>query len=374
MGHDKKITTLFAGSPQPFEGIAYFYGSKLSHHMIEHLVRENILRLTPYSSARSEFKGTASVFIDANENPFDTGLNRYPDPLQWKLKAQIAAWRGIGAEHIFLGNGSDEAIDLLVRIFCEPAQDHIVIAPPTYGMYQVSADIANVGVRSVPLLKTFQPDVEAIFAQADAHSKLLFLCSPNNPTANDFQPERLRQLIGGFPGIVVVDEAYIDFSSQPGCIAWLEEFPNLVVLQTFSKAWGLAGIRLGMAFASEAIIALFNKVKPPYNVNELTQRAALEALANPNKQAEWVRNILLQRTLLTQFLSGLEYVERIYPSDANFLLVKVRDANGLYRYLAEQGIIVRNRSSVPGCEGCLRITVGTPQENERLLEALVAYP
>lgn len=373
MGHDKKITTLFAGSPQPFESIAYFYGSKLSHHMIKHLVRENILRLTPYSSARSEFKGAASVFIDANENPFDTGLNRYPDPLQWKLKAQIAAWRGIGAEHIFLGNGSDEAIDLLVRIFCEPAQDHIVIAPPTYGMYQVSADIANVGVRSIPLLKTFQPDVEAILAQADAHSKLLFLCSPNNPTANDFQPERLRRLIGGFPGIVVVDEAYIDFSSQPGCIAWLEEFPNLVVLQTFSKAWGLAGIRLGMAFASEEIIALFNKVKPPYNVNELTQRAALEALADRNKQAEWVRNILLQRTLLTQFLSGLEYVERIYPSDANFLLVKVRDANGLYRYLAEQGIIVRNRSSVPGCEGCLRITVGTPQENERLLEALVAY-
>ncbi|NUO01836.1 MAG: histidinol-phosphate transaminase [Saprospiraceae bacterium] len=341
--------------------------------MIEHLVRDNILRLTPYSSARSEFKGTASVFIDANENPFDTGLNRYPDPLQWKLKAQIGAWRRVEAEHIFLGNGSDEAIDLLVRIFCEPGRDHIVIVPPTYGMYQVSADIANVAVRSVPLQNTFQPDVEAILAQSDAHSKLLFLCSPNNPTANDMEPGRLRRLIAGFPGIVVVDEAYIDFSAQSSCIGWLKEFPNLVVLQTFSKAWGLAGIRLGMAFASEEIIALFNKVKPPYNVNELTQRAALEALTDKNRQEEWVRTILWQRTLLTQFLSGLEYVERIYPSDANFLLVKVRDANGLYRYLADLGIIVRNRSSVPGCEGCLRITVGTPQENEKLLEALVGF-
>ena len=341
--------------------------------MIEHLVRENILRLTPYSSARSEFKGAARIFIDANENPYDTGLNRYPDPLQWALKARIAEWRGIGAAHIFLGNGSDEAIDLLVRIFCEPGRDHIVIVPPTYGMYQVSADIADVGVRSVPLLKTFQPDVEAILAQADAHAKLLFLCSPNNPTANDFEPERLRRLIAGFPGIVVVDEAYIDFSAQPGCVSWIAEFPNLVVLQTFSKAWGLAGIRLGMAFASEEIIALFNKVKPPYNVNELTQRAALEALSDQKKQEEWVRNILWQRTLLTQYFSGLEYVERIYPSDANFLLVKVRDANGLYRYLADRGIVVRNRSSVPGCEGCLRITVGTPQENELLLEALVSY-
>ncbi len=341
---------------------------------IQHLVRENIRRLTPYSSARSEYKGSARIFIDANENPFDTGLNRYPDPLQWKLKTAIAAWRGVGVERIFLGNGSDEAIDLLVRIFCEPGQDHIVIAPPTYGMYQVSADIANVAVQSVPLLKHYQPDVDAILARANERAKLLFLCSPNNPTANNFDPESMRRLISGFPGIVVVDEAYIDFSAQESCAGWLDAYPNLVVLQTFSKAWGLAGIRLGMAFASEEIIAFFNKVKPPYNVNELTQRAALEALADKSRQEAWVHSILGQRTVLEHALSGLDYVERIFPSDANFLLVRVRDANGLYQHLAAQGIIVRNRSSVPGCEGCLRITVGTPQENEKLLEAMLHFP
>lgn len=358
---------------QPFGEETYLYAAKTKGMSIQHLVRENILRLQPYSSARSEFKGTAQVFIDANENPFDNGLNRYPDPLQTQLKAQIASWRGVAAEQIFLGNGSDEAIDLLVRIFCEPQQDHILIVPPTYGMYQVSADIANVAVRAVPLTKSFQPDVSAILAQADARSKLLFLCSPNNPTANNFAPEHLLRLIENFPGIVVVDEAYIDFSAQASCIGWLQAHPNLVVLQTFSKAWGLAGIRLGMAFASQEIIALFNKVKPPYNVNALTQKAALEALANPQHYKESLRNLLWQRTLLQQYLAGLDFVERLYPSDANFVLVKVHDANGLYHYLSERGIIVRNRSNVAGCEGCLRITVGTSSENEKLLEALMAY-
>lgn len=334
------------------------------------LVRPNIRDLKPYSSARSEYKGVADVFLDANENPFETGLNRYPDPLQWKLKAEIEKLKGVDTKHIFLGNGSDEVIDLLIRIFCEPGRDHIVTLPPTYGMYQVSADIANVAVRKIPLLKNFQPDVEAVLAEADEHSKLLFLCSPNNPTGNAFSQDRIKTLTEGFPGIVVIDEAYIDFSAQPSGLAMLEEHPNLVVMQTFSKAWGLAGIRLGMAFAHETIIELLNKVKPPYNINQLTQQAALEALQNRAQQEAWVTTILSQRALLQQHLMALDYVERIYPSDANFLLAKVPDPNGLYQYLIDRKIIVRNRSQVLLCEGCLRITVGRPDENERLFEAL----
>lgn len=341
---------------------------------INHLVRPNILRLTPYSSARSEFKGRADIFLDANENPYDTGYNRYPDPLQWKLKEKIGALKGIAPECIFLGNGSDEAIDLLIRIFCEPGAGHIITLPPTYGMYKVSADIANVAVKEVLLDKNFQPDVDAILAAADSRSKLLFLCSPNNPTANSFALEKIKQLAGRFPGMVVVDEAYIDFSSQPSCIGLLAEYPNLVVMQTFSKAWGLAGIRLGMAFASEEVIALFNKVKPPYNINQLTQEAALKALENQQQQKEWVRQILGQRVLLTQYLSGLDYVLRIYPSDANFLLVKVENPGAVYDFLVQRGIIVRDRSRVALCEGCLRITIGTPEENEQLFRALLDYP
>lgn len=340
---------------------------------IRHLVRPNILRLAPYSSARSEYKGRAEVFLDANENPFDTGYNRYPDPLQWKVKEKIAEMKGIAPEKIFLGNGSDEVIDLLIRIFCEPKQDHIIILPPTYGMYRVSADIADVKVREVQLGARFQPDVEAIQEAAGEHSKLLFLCSPNNPTGNSFPLETIGRLAEGFPGITAVDEAYIDFSAQPSSLGLLDQYPRLVVMQTFSKAWGLAGIRLGMAFASEEIVELFNKVKPPYNVNQLTQEAVLKALGKPERQRQWVQSILGQRTLLAQYLGGLGFVERIHPSDANFLLVKMKEPRRVYDFLAERGIIVRDRSQVALCEGCLRITVGRPEENEQLFRALVEF-
>lgn len=342
---------------------------------IANLVRPNIRKLVPYSSARSEFKGKAEVFLDANENPFETGLNRYPDPLQWKLKAAISQLKGVPAEQIFLGNGSDEAIDLVVRIFCEPRQDHILILPPTYGMYQVSADIADVGIRSVSLTPDFQPDVEAILAAADEHSKILFICSPNNPTGNDVELERIRSLCAQFKGIVVVDEAYIDFSNQASCTSLLAEFPTLIVLQTFSKAWGMAGIRLGMAFASTEIIQLFNKVKPPYNINQLTQQIALEALENSQDDYRQLLSTLLsERERLIKGLGGLNFVEKIFPSDANFILVKMDDPNGTYQYLVEEGIIVRNRNSVHLCAGSLRITVGRPEENDALLTALNKRP
>jgi len=340
---------------------------------IKHLVRPNILKLSPYSSARSEYKGEASVFLDANESPYDTGYNRYPDPLQWRLKEKIGPLKGIAPEHIFLGNGSDEVIDLLIRIFCEPGQDHIITLPPTYGMYKVSADIANVGVKEVLLSKRFQPDVEAILENTNEQSKLLFLCSPNNPTGNSFPLETIAQLAAGFPGITVVDEAYIDFSNQRSSLELLEIHPRLVVMQTFSKAWGMAGIRLGMAFASREIIGLFNKVKPPYNINQLTQETALKQLEKHSQFKERITQLLGQRTLLQQYLSSLDFVQRIYPSDANFILIKVDDPAKVYGYLVKKGIIVRDRSKVALCEGCLRITVGTPEENEKLFQTLIAY-
>jgi histidinol-phosphate aminotransferase len=342
---------------------------------IANLVRPNIRKLVPYSSARSEFKGKAEIFLDANENPFETGLNRYPDPLQWKLKAAISKLKGVPAEQIFLGNGSDEAIDLVVRIFCEPRQDHILILPPTYGMYQVSADIADVGIRSVSLTPDFQPDVEAILAAADAHSKILFICSPNNPTGNDVELERIRSLCAQFQGIVVVDEAYIDFSKQASCTNLLAEFPNLIVMQTFSKAWGMAGIRLGMAFASTEIIQLFNKVKPPYNINQLTQQIALEALETSyDDYKQLLSTLLSERERLVQGLRELPFVEKVFPSDANFMLIKMDDPNRTYQYLVEEGIIVRNRNTVHLCAGSLRITVGRPEENDALLNALNKRP
>lgn len=342
---------------------------------IANLVRHNIRKLVPYSSARSEFKGKAEIFLDANENPFETGLNRYPDPLQWKLKAAISKLKGVPAEQIFLGNGSDEAIDLVVRIFCEPRQDHILILPPTYGMYQVSADIADVGIRSVSLTPDFQPDVEAILATADAHSKILFICSPNNPTGNNAELEHIRSLCTQFQGIVVVDEAYIDFSKQASCISLLAEFPNLIVMQTFSKAWGMAGIRLGMAFASTEIIQLFNKVKPPYNINQLTQQIALEALETSyDDYKQLLSTLLSERERLVQGLRELPFVEKVFPSDANFMLIKMDDPNRTYQYLVEEGIIVRNRNTVHLCAGSLRITVGRPEENDALLNALNKRP
>jgi histidinol-phosphate aminotransferase len=340
---------------------------------VHHLVRENILRLTPYSSARSEYKGAAEVFLDANESPFDTGLNRYPDPLQWKLKEKIGVMKGVSKEQIFLGNGSDEVIDLLIRIFCRPGEDHLVILPPTYGMYKVAADIAGVEVREIPLTARFQPDVDAILSDADHRSKILFLCSPNNPTGNSFEKEHIDRLVREFPGIVLVDEAYIDFSSRESCLSLLLQNPRLVVMQTLSKAWGLAGLRLGMAFASEEIIELFNRVKPPYNINQLTQEQALLALGKVKQKDEWVRSILGQRAALQQSLAGLDFVQVVHPSDANFLLVRMDDPEGVYRYLVGEKIIVRDRSNVRLCEGCLRITVGTPAENDRLFRALLRF-
>ena len=340
---------------------------------IASLVRPNIKALRPYSSARSEFKGSAEVFIDANENPFETGLNRYPDPLQWKLKEKISPLNPLPKENIFLGNGSDEVIDLLIRIFCEPRVDHIITVPPTYGMYKVSASIADIAVKEVLLTEDFQPRVNAILAATTPQSKILFLCSPNNPTGNDMQPNLVMELLEKFPGIVVVDEAYIDFSSQKSFNHYIDQYPNLVVTQTFSKAWGLAGIRLGMAFASKEIIHYFNKVKPPYNVNQLTQKAALEALNDTKTRADWVITILRERDELATHLAAFPFVQKVYPSDANFLMAKVDEPLALYQYLVTKGIIVRDRSTVPLCEGCLRFTVGRPEENKQLLAALKAY-
>lgn len=340
---------------------------------IQHLVRENIRSLVPYSSARSEFKGQASVFLDANESPYSTGYNRYPDPLQWKLKDKIAEREEVQADQIFLGNGSDEAIDLLIRIFCKPGYDHIITLPPTYGMYQVSAAISAVGIQEVLLDQAYQPRVETILEIANANSKLLFLCSPNNPTGNSFSLDKIEKLAASFPGITVVDEAYIDFAAQESTVSLLSSCPRLVVMKTFSKAWGLAGIRLGMAFASPEIIELFNKVKPPYNINQLTQDAALAALQDEAKVKEQVGKILKERLLMKENLKTLDYTEQVYPSDANFILVKMKNPVGIYRYLVEQGIIVRDRSKVALCDGCLRITIGTSEENKQLYKTLLTY-
>lgn len=336
-------------------------------------VRPNILKLKPYSSARSEFDGEADVFLDANENPFETGYNRYPDPLQYEVKERISRIKEVSVEQIFLGNGSDEVIDLLIRIFCEPGIDQIITLPPTYGMYKVSADIANVGIIEVPLDEAFQPDVDAILNAQTTTTKILFICHPNNPTANDIQIEKIETLVERFRGIVMIDEAYIDFSLSKSGLSLLQKYPNLVVSQTFSKAWGLAGIRLGMAFASEQIIGLFNKVKPPYNINQLTQTAAINALNQLDKKELWVHTILNERQQLEKQLAGFDFIQKIHPSAANFLLVKVSDPDGLYQHLLNEKIIVRNRSNVLKCEGCLRITIGLPEENIQLIRSLQKY-
>jgi histidinol-phosphate aminotransferase len=336
---------------------------------INGLVRINILNMKPYSSARDEFKGEASVFLDANENPYETGLNRYPDPLAWGVKKALSPIKNIAPEHIFLGNGSDEVIDILIRIFCEPRLDNIVILPPTYGMYAVSAETSDVEILKVNLTTDFQPDVEKILAIANEKSKILFICSPNNPTGNSIDTGKMLNLINGFKGIVVIDEAYSDFATE-SAVQWIGTFPNLVVMQTFSKAWGLAAIRLGMAFASKEIIALMNKVKPPYNVNELTQKAALEALQNEAKKNTQVKEIIAEREKLAEVLRGLPIVEKVYPSDANFLLAKMKNGNKTYDYLLTKGIVTRNRSNVVLCENGVRFTVGTPEENVKLIAAL----
>ena len=337
------------------------------------LHRENIRTLIPYSSARNEYKGDASVFLDANENPYNEPVNRYPDPLQVQLKEQIARIKNVNPTTIFLGNGSDEAIDLVIRAFCEPGQDNIVAIDPTYGMYKVCADINHVEYRKVLLTPSFELDVESMLARTDNHSKIIFLCSPNNPTSNSFSRKDILRIIKAFAGIIVIDEAYVDFSSGEGFLPSLAEFPNLVILQTFSKAWGMAGIRLGMAFADNQIIAVLTKIKYPYNINVLTLETALKSLKNPRGKEKWVSAIIQQRGILEKELAAFSFIVKVYPSDANFLLVKVIGPRDIYQYLIAQKIIVRDRSGVSLCEGCLRITVGTKDENLRLLEALKAY-
>ncbi len=342
---------------------------------IESLARAHILALKPYTSARDEFSGEAHVFLDANENSFGSVIegewHRYPDPLQVEVKKGIAEIRGIGMDHIFVGNGSDEAIDLLYRVFCEPGMDKVLLLPPTYGMYQVSADIHGVETVSVPLTEAFQPDVEAVLAAMKAHQpKLTFLCTPNNPSGNCFDPEAIRTIIEAAPGLVIVDEAYIDFVPDQSVVSWVARYPQLVVMQTFSKAWGLAALRVGMAYADPAVIHLLNKVKPPYNVNALTQQKALEALANVEKKEKVAQEIVRLRLELSEKLFQHPLVQRVYPSDANFILVKTVDAEGIYKELIKEGIILRNRSKVMLCEDCLRITIGTKTENLILVEAL----
>ena len=337
---------------------------------IQNLVRKNIRNLKPYSSARDEFKGEASVYLDANENPYNNQVNRYPDPLQWEVKEKISQIKGVAKEKIMLGNGSDEPIDLLYRVFCEPGIDNVVALEPTYGMYQVSADINNVEYRKVLLDNNFDFNSGNLLQQADENTKAIFLCSPNNPTGNSLNREEMVKTIENFDGIVVVDEAYIDFSSRPSFLKDLEKYPNLIVLQTFSKAWAGAGIRLGMAFASEEIIRLFNKVKYPYNVNKLTQNYALDLLNNYQEIKDKVAIILEERTKLQQALSNLSCVEKVYPTDSNFLLVKMDDADGIYQKLVDKGIIVRNRNKISLCMNCLRITIGTKEENNELILSL----
>lgn len=342
------------------------------HHDIRSYIRPNILRLLPYSTARDEYQGgDISVWLDANENPYDNGVNRYPDPHQRQLKALIAAVKGIDGRHIFVGNGSDEAIDLAFRIFCRPGQDNAVVIAPSYGMYAVAAATNDVELREVQLGEDFGLPAEALLAAADRNSRLLWICSPNNPTGNAFEPAELEALAERFDGMVVVDEAYADFSSKGSLLGVLHRHPNLIVLQTLSKAWGMAGLRLGLAFASEEVAALFARVKYPYNVNAPTQAEVARRLAEDI--GHQVAEIKAQREMLAARLAACACIEKVYPSDANFLLVRTHRPDALYAFLVARGIIVRNRSHIKGCEGCLRITVGTPQENVRLLEALDAF-
>jgi len=338
---------------------------------LESVVRKNIFHLKPYSCARDEFKGEASVYLDANESPYNLRYNRYPDPLQESLKDRISQIKKINPTRIMLGNGSDEVIDLIFRIFCEPAVDNVVAIDPTYGMYKVCADINNVEYRQVLLNEDFQPDAKQLIAAADIHTKVIFLCSPNNPSGNLLNRPEMRKTVESFQGIVVIDEAYIDFSSEPSWLNDLDKYPNLIVLHTFSKAWGLASLRCGMAFASEEIIALFNKVKYPYNLSTLVQQTVLEQLSSGDSfKTGWVNQILMEREPLATALNALPMVEKVYPSDANFLLVKVNDANGIYKKLVDKGVIVRNRNSISLCGNCLRITVGTKEENSVLIDSL----
>jgi len=341
---------------------------------LNNLTRDNIKKLEAYSSARNEFKGLVDdvVFLDANENPFENGVNRYPDPLQANLKDVIANINNASTSNMLLGNGSDEVLDLLFRAFCEPKVDNIITLPPTYGMYQVLAEVNDIAIKKVLLTKDFQPKVDQILEAADANSKLLFLCSPNNPSGNSFSETAVLELLQKFNGLVVIDEAYIDFSTKQSWLTKLKEYPNLVITQTLSKAYGMAGIRLGICYAPKEIIAILNRIKPPYNVNELTQQKAITRLADLNTIQNQIKDLITERDVLANALESVSFVSKIYPSDANFILIKVDDATKRYNQLLEQKIVIRNRSKQELCDNCLRLTVGTPRENKKLIEALKA--
>jgi len=340
---------------------------------INNLVRENVKTMKPYSSARDEFKDfdvAQMIFLDANENPYQNGVNRYPDPQQSSVKAVLAKQRNLKVDQVLLGNGSDEVLDLLFRAFCEPKTDNVITLPPTYGMYSVLANINAVENREVLLSTDFQPEIDAILEAVDTNTKMIFLCSPNNPTGNSFDDESVVTLLQNFKGLVVIDEAYIDFSKKQSWLNELDEYPNLIITQTLSKAYGLAGIRLGICYASAAIISVLNKIKPPYNVNELTQQRALERLADKEKIQLEIDSIVIQRDDLLKVLNEVNFVSKIYPTEANFVLIKVDDANKRYNELIQKGIVIRNRTTQPLCENTLRLTIGTAEENKKLMEVL----
>ena len=341
------------------------------------VVRNNIRNLKPYSSARDEFKGEANIFLDANENSLGSPLlkwyNRYPDPMQWKIKQKLSVIKQVPVDQVFLGNGSDEPIDLLFRCFCEPGVDEVIVFPPTYGMYEVSANINNVHLSKVPLTKEFQLDLEALESAIKPHSKIIWICSPNNPSGNSIDRQDIEMVLNNFDGLVVVDEAYINFSRQKSLVTDLADYPNLVVLQTLSKAWGLAGLRVGMAFASSEIIGYLNKVKPPYNISEPVQELALKALDEIGQVNDMILQLVDARKQLEQDFIKSPQVVKVYPSDANFLLVEFTQARAMYNYLVGKGIVVRDRSNVLLCDNCLRITVGTDAENLKLVDAINSF-
>ena len=337
---------------------------------INQLLRENIRTMKPYSSARDEFSGDAAVFLDAHENPYNSPWNRYPDPRQLKLKERVGEIKNVPISNIFLGNGSDEPIDLLFRAFCEPGKDNVVSINPTYGMYRVAADTNNITVKLVNLGSDFELDADAILAAVNPNTKIIFLCSPNNPSGNALDHNGMKRIVEGFHGLVVIDEAYIDFCPEKSFLPVLEQYQNLVILQTFSKAWGMAGLRLGMAFASFQIIEILSRIKYPYNLSILTQQKALELLDDKQRMIDWVEVILKERTKMVEVLVKYPFVIKVYPTDANFVLVKTHDPRGIYQYLVEEKIIVRDRSSISLCEGCLRISIGSPEENAILIDAL----
>jgi histidinol-phosphate aminotransferase len=344
---------------------------------INNLLRNNIKNLVPYSSARDEFKGSASVYIDANENslgsPLTKWYNRYPDPLQHQVKQALSQIKAVNANNIFIGNGSDECIDILFRCFCNPGIDNVIVCPPTYGMYEVSANINDVAIQKAPLLEDFQLNIAHIEQLVNEHTKIIWLCSPNNPTGNSINRADIEMVLNNFNGIVVIDEAYINFAKQKSFVQELTDYPNLVILQTLSKAWGLAGLRIGMAFASEEIVQVMNKVKPPYNINQTGQELALKALEEVGQVNDMINHLVDMRNALAEVLLQIPTVEKVYPSDANFLLVKIKNANAVYQFLLEKGIVVRNRSSVQLTENCLRITIGTETENTALVDALAEW-